>query len=495
MQAIAVVSGRSEWLRDLPGIQVVECRTYLTDSRYSERRGIRVFNLCRSYKYQSSGYYVSLLAAARGQKPLPAVSTIQDLKNQSIIRNYTQELDDQIQKALKPLHGDEFQLSIYFGRNLAARYDRLAVKLFRLFPSPFLKVQFWKRKERWMIRSISPVSSDEVPEEHYDFARQSAIDFFSRKIYRTKRSVPRYDLAILHNPEEKEPPSNELALQRFQKAAEGTGFYVEFLTKEDYGRIPEYDALFIRETTAVNHHTYRFARRGLGEGLVVMDDPLSILRCTNKVYLAELMMRHRIRTPRTVIAHRGNLKDLEEQLGFPMILKQPDSSFSQGVMKVSNTEELRIQSEAILNRTDLFIAQEFLPTDYDWRIGILNRKPLYACKYFMASGHWQVMNRDANQNTYYGDVECLPLESAPDEVVRTALKAANLIGDGLYGVDLKYMAGKVYVIEVNDNPSIDGDCEDHVLGMKLYATIMEDFFRRVQQRTEGKRSYSMEESG
>ena len=54
----------------------------------------------------------------------------------------------------------------------------------------------------------------------------------------------------------------------------------------------EFDALFIRETTSVNHHTYRFASRAAAEGLVVIDDPTSIVRCSNKVYQAELFQRH-----------------------------------------------------------------------------------------------------------------------------------------------------------------------------------------------------------
>jgi glutathione synthase/RimK-type ligase-like ATP-grasp enzyme len=47
------------------------------------------------------------------------------------------------------------------------------------------------------------------------------------------------------------------------------------------------------------------------------------------------------------------------------------------------------------------------------------------------------------------------VEDAPQDVVQIALKAANLIGNGLYGVDLKQVDGKIYVIEINDNPSID----------------------------------------
>ena len=45
------------------------------------RRGLpKVLNLSRSYAYQTLGYYASLLAEARGQKVVPTVSTILELK-------------------------------------------------------------------------------------------------------------------------------------------------------------------------------------------------------------------------------------------------------------------------------------------------------------------------------------------------------------------------------------------------------------------------------
>jgi glutathione synthase/RimK-type ligase-like ATP-grasp enzyme len=67
-------------------------------------------------------------------------------------------------------------------------------------------------------------------------------------------------------------------------------------------------------------------------------------------------------------------------------------------------------------------------------------------------------------------------------VMHTALKAANLIGDGLYGVDLKVIGDKAYVIEVNDNPSIDHGWEDQVLKRDLYLTIMKSFKKRLDAK-------------
>jgi glutathione synthase/RimK-type ligase-like ATP-grasp enzyme len=301
-----------------------------------------------------------------------------------------------------------------------------------------------------------------------------------------KRSTPRYDIAVLHNPTEENAPSNASALKKFQKAAESIGLDFELITRDDLHRLAEFDALFIRETTAVNHHTFRFAQRAAAEGLVVMDDPDSILKCSNKVYLAELMTRHSVPIPKTLIIHKNNINKIAEVLGLPCILKQPDSAFSMGVTKVENEDQLEDTVSRLLSKSDLIVAQEFLPTDFDWRVGVCDRRPLFVCRYHMARRHWQVIKRDeAGKMSSEGSVDTLSVGEAPDEVVKTALKAANLIGDGLYGVDIKQVGQKCYVIEVNDNPNIDSGYEDSVLKDALYREIMGIFLKRIETRKRG----------
>jgi glutathione synthase/RimK-type ligase-like ATP-grasp enzyme len=59
---------------------------------------------------------------------------------------------------------------------------------------------------------------------------------------------------------------------------------------------------------------------------------------------------------------------------------------------------------------------------------------------------------------------------------------SNLIGDSLYGVDIKERDKKAYVIEVNDNPNIDVNVEDAISGMDLYYNIMYEFVRRIEAK-------------
>ncbi len=486
MISLIVVSNTHHWPLKIPNCEVVNAKTYLTDEKYSNLRGARVFNLCRSYRYQSVGYYVSLLAMARGHKPLPSISTIQEMKTATVVRLASEELEDLIQTSLRPIQSDKFTLSIYFGRNLAKRYDRLSAHLFKLFPAPFLRAEF-TRNEKWQIQNIRPISANEVPEYHYPFVIQAIGDYFAKKgLNVPKRFVPRYDLAILYNPRDDQPPSDEKALNKFIKAARSIGIGAEIIEKDDYELIPQFDALFIRDTTYVNNHTYRFARRAAAEGLVVIDDPESIEKCTNKVYLAELLTRHSVPKPRTLIVHKDNVDEIPAKIGLPCVLKQPDSSFSQGVFKAEDEPSMREQVGRLLDLSELIIAQEFLPTAFDWRVGILDRKPLYVCKYFMARRHWQIQKNNTNGDRDYGRVETLPVEAAPKQVVQTAVKAAHLIGDGLYGVDLKEIDRRPYVIEINDNPSIDAGIEDEVLKDDLYVRVMQVFLSRIEQRKEAR---------
>jgi len=485
MYILVVVDNPKHWPLDIQNVEVVQARKYITEDAFTRLGEARVFNLCRSYKYQSTGYYVSLLAAARGHKPIPDVSTIRDLQFPSIVRLASETLEEEIEKCLNDHKGTTFTLSIYFGRNLAKRYDRLSLELFNLFRAPLLRAEFAKENDKWQLRSVGPIEVSEVPESHHPFIVIVASDFFRGRHRRLRpKTQAIYSMAILTNPKDDHAPSNERALEKFMDAAEKIGIDAEIIDRDDYSRLPEYDALFIRETTSVTNHTFRFARRAEAEGLIVLDDPQSILKCTNKVYLEELLTRHRIPTPRSVIVHRDNLDLIPYEIGFPLILKQPDSSYSVGVIKIDNKEQLEKEAPPMLEDSELLIAQEFLPTEFDWRIGVIDGKPFYACKYFMAKKHWQIVQRE-NENVQEGRVQAVPLSRVPDFVVDVAVRASRLIGDGLYGIDLKQIGSKVYVIEINDNPSIDAGFEDTVIKNRIYEIVMKSFLRRIKKRRLG----------
>lgn len=478
---LIVVDRPQRWDLDLPGVDVVAARDYLTQPDYAALRRARVFNLCRTYGYQTIGYYVSLLAAARGHRPLPSVTTIQDLRSSALLRIVSEDLQQEVQRALSPLKADQIQISIYFGRNLAKRYDRLCQALFTHFPAPFLRVEFSRANGRWRLDSLRPIATADIPESHRDFVYERARRYFARPST-GRRAGFRYDLAILVNPDEVDSPSDPSAIRRFCRAAERHGIRPDIIGREDLARVAEYDALFLRETTYVNHHTYRFARQAEVEGLVVIDDPTSIVRCTNKVYLAELFERHGIPCPRTLVVHRDNADRVGSSLGFPCVLKRPDSSFSQGVVKAVDDASLSTQLEAFFERSELVVAQAFTPSTFDWRIGVIGGRPLYACKYHMVSGHWQILKPHGESGRRWGKVETVAIADAPARAVELAVAASALIGNGFYGVDIKQFGNRFLVMEVNDNPNVEAGCEDAVIKDELYDAVMRTFLDRIERR-------------
>jgi glutathione synthase/RimK-type ligase-like ATP-grasp enzyme len=163
-------------------------------------------------------------------------------------------------------------------------------------------------------------------------------------------------------------------------------------------------------------------------------------------------------------------------------LKQPDSSFSQGVVRVETPEALLEETGRLLKESDLLIAQAFTPSAFDWRVGVLGNRALWVCKYHMARGHWQIIARGADSRSRHGKVESVPVEAAPPEAVELALRCTGAIGDGLYGVDVKQVDGHFLVMEVNDNPNIDAGYEDSVLGFELYRCVMRHFRERLDAR-------------
>src|SRR5574337_560283 len=487
---VIVVEKASDWGSYYPSDNIVSAQDYLKEAIATDDERVQVINLCRSYKYLGVGYYVSLLAEARGHKVIPSVRTINDLRKRALYGLDIEDLNQKLTNFLPAGGRDTTDLGVlvYFGETSYAALSDLARQVFETFPCPILRLEF-ERDKVWQISAIKPASLHTLADPQEDSFAE-ALDKFSKKLWRKPRARRqyRYDIAMLADPNEQMPPSNKRALKSFIEAGRELAIEVETIGKNDYSSLAEYDGLFIRETTALDSHTYRFANKAEKEGMVVIDDPGSILKCTNKIYLHDLLKSRKLPTPKTEILYRDDGKRLEELpdlLGFPIVLKIPDGSFSRGIVKVETPEQLKIAVDDLFQHTALVLAQEFVFTEFDWRIGVLDGEALYACQYFMSRGHWQIYNHGANATQKSGGFKTLPVRSAPADIVKLALKATAPIGDGLYGVDLKQVGSRNVVIEVNDNPSIDAGVEDAYLGDDLYRRIMSEFLRRMEKKRLG----------
>jgi len=482
MKTVVVTDQNQQWF-EIPDATVLPARRYLADPESGNEGTVRVLNLCRTGRYQGRGYYVSLLAEARGQRPIPGVKTIEDLRSEAYVRTLEADIQPLVEETLHHDESERFQLDVYLGKH--SSHQALAEQLFARVRAPLLRVLFVRAEGSWRLDALQAIGLADIPLQNRAFLLEAVKSFVADSPVTNrqgaKRDRPR--LAILWDPNEPHKPSNEEALQRFVKTAPLVGLEAVLIGPDALERLPEFDGLFNRASP--EGIIYEFVRSAEALGMPVVDDPESILKCGNKVYMQELLNRHRIATPRTLIVHRGNVDEIVPALGLPCVLKLPDSGFGLDVVKIESENDLRKEAERFFNQSELLIAQEWLPSEFDWRVGIFDRRPLFVAKYFMAPGHWKVNRVVEGQQLVDGKTEAMAIGQAPEQVINTALRAANLIGRGLYGADLKQVENRVYLVEVNINPNIDAGNEDQVMGEALYREVLGVFARRIAEAAGG----------
>ena len=475
-------------LRDFPNAdtphKVITTSDYLARPKLFSTGGrAKIVNLSRSYNYQSKGYYASLLAEARGHRIIPNVETMLELRERKLYEQSLPDLQEAITAAAHRVHADEtttFDLLFCFGLCQDPRFEAFGRLLFDWYRCPALEVTITPGK-RWRIERLRARPLAKLGPQEAEFFRV-ALHRHTERDWRSPRAraVAKYSLAVLYDPEEELPPSSVESIRYFQKLAEKQSVDVQLLTKRQLAELAEFDGLFIRATTSINDYTYRFARRALQEGMPVIDDPVSMVRCTNKVYLHEMMEARGVPTPPTVmLAEDDDLVRAEKLLGWPMVVKIPDGSFSRGVHKVDDFSALKTLTDKLFEDTDLLLAQAFMPTEFDWRVGVLEGEPLFVCQYRMARGHWQIIKHGPN-GVREGGFRTMEIAEAPPQVIAVALQAARAIGAGLYGVDVKETSNGLAVIEVNDNPNLDHGVEDQVGKEEIWNRILQWYVRRLE---------------
>jgi glutathione synthase/RimK-type ligase-like ATP-grasp enzyme len=488
MKTVFILDDAADFPFPGPGREAISARDYIARAKPFGKR-TRIVNLCADYSYLGLGYYCALTAEARGERILPSAEAMLWVGWKRIYRRALGDLERLLTKALAKEEDGGAPIAVCFGLTADTRLKALGRAAFDAFRCPVIRIHT-ERARTAAGKPLMRIADVRVPnwkslrgEERALFER--GLDGYTRRHRPTPAlaKAPRYALAVLLDPAEALPPSDPQAIRRLTRAGEALGVRVETIGRRDLPRLAEFDALFIRETTALDHHTYRFAKRAEAEGIPCIDDATSILRCTNKVYLAELFRSRNVPAPRTVVIDRAGLERAAAESRFPVVLKVPDGAFSRGVKRADDAAAMLTLGRVMLSRSALILAQDYTRTDYDWRVGILNGRPIFASKYFMARGHWQIINHAASGSPDQGGFETVPVEAAPPAVLDAALAAARPIGDGLYGVDVKETPdGRALVIEVNDNPNLDAGVEDRVLKDDLWRLLIRDFIRRIEER-------------
>jgi glutathione synthase/RimK-type ligase-like ATP-grasp enzyme/gamma-glutamyl:cysteine ligase YbdK (ATP-grasp superfamily) len=517
-----VVSERDD-AEGFPDALVATAQGYIEGSGDTAAPQALVVNLCRTLGYGSDGYYVSLLADARGQQVLPRLETAAGVADPYARYRALQEAGfptlDAAEMAVRrrsagattsgaepddgaglgpmpliregsecrPARPDEVEeLVACLGMTADARFQPLAAGVFRVWPAPLLRIRVVREDAQWKVAGLATMSPEGLTVEQRSLLIATVtgdMKALRRSSAATPRDAVRASIAVLLDPTDPFSASSAETVERLERVAAGMNVHVARIGASDLRRLPEYDALFIRSLTGVKLPSFQFALRAEALDMPVIDDSQSIIRCSNKVFLEELLRREGVPLPRTRIVTTHTPWEQVAELGLPFVMKSPDGSFSSGVHKIGSVEDYETRARELFRESPLLIAQEWLPTDFDWRITVLDGELLFAARYYMAQGHWQIRT-EAGGVERYGKVEAVPRAEAPEHVVSVALRAARLIGRGMYGVDLKETAAGAVVIEVNDNPNLDADYEDVADGDIIYQDIVNHFLSHIEEEVE-----------
>lgn len=255
-------------------------------------------------------------------------------------------------------------------------------------------------------------------------------------------------------------------MEAYVAQAPDQGHTAQVIDVGEFDRLPGFDAVFLRLDTSVFGLSFAASRYAWELGLRVVDDPKSILTCMNKAHVQGLLEKAGVPTPETVLLTKAGSEKLDaaalfEELGSPIVVKAPHGAFSSAVDRAHDERSLRALIRRFLGRSDVVLLQRFVPSTYDWRVGVLCGQPIYAARYHIPKGAWRIHDRpEGEQRKQWAKIEAVPLGKVPANVLDMALRATRVVGNSLYGVDLKQREdGTSVVIEVNDNPNIDWGSE------------------------------------
>lgn len=193
----------------------------------------------------------------------------------------------------------------------------------------------------------------------------------------------------------------------------------------------------------------------------------------NKILMYQALERRGIKIPKTYIApktfeglNRGNfdwLKSIENDLSYPMVVKEAYGSFGEQVYLIKNHEEM-LELIIRLNFKD-FLIQEYIESSYgkDIRVNIVNGKEI-------------VSILRENENDFRSNISSGGHASKieiNDEFRNLAIEATKALGLKFAGVDLMFLSdGSPIVCEVNSNPQFRSTLDATGVNLAYYIADM-----------------------
>jgi ribosomal protein S6--L-glutamate ligase len=242
-----------------------------------------------------------------------------------------------------------------------------------------------------------------------------------------------------------------------------------------------FDAVIPRIGASITRYGTAVLRQFEMMGAYTPNSSDAILRARDKLRCHQLLAGQGIGLPTTVFGDNpDDTQDLLNLMGEPPhIIKLNEGSQGAGVILAEQLSASRSVIEALRGLYANFLVQEFIPEakGADIRCFVVGDKVVAAMKRQAAAGEFR-------SNLHRGGAATLiELTTAEQE---TALRAAQVMGLGVAGVDLLRSRKGPMVLEVNSSPGLEGI--EGVTGVDVAGEMIEQLQRSLSTKASGKKS-------
>lgn len=215
--------------------------------------------------------------------------------------------------------------------------------------------------------------------------------------------------------------------------------------------VKDYDAIIPRIGHTVTKFGASIIRQFMSQGLSSTLDPEALLRARDKLTCLQLLSMHGLLVPTTVYANNQYfLREMSEHIkDFPKIIKLISGTHGIGVIKADDLSTMESMMEAFIGVRQKALIQEFIKesSGADVRAFVVDGE-------VVASMKRQAQPGEFRSNLHRGATS-MAVELT-DEERETALRAVEIMGLQVAGVDMLQSDRGPMVLEVNASPGLEG---------------------------------------
>ncbi len=230
--------------------------------------------------------------------------------------------------------------------------------------------------------------------------------------------------------------------------------------------LPVYDAVIPRIGASVTNYGLAVLRQFEMQGVYPLNESVAIGRSRDKLRAIQLLARAGLGLPVTAFAHDPRKAEdvITEVGGAPVVIKLLEGTQGMGVILAETDASARSIIEAFSAANISILVQEFIR-----EAGGTDVRALVVGNRVVASMKRSGRKGDFRSNLHRGGkAEAVDLTAAEQQ---TAVRAAEILGLNVCGVDMLRSSRGPLVMEVNSSPGIEG--METASGVDVAGTVIE----------------------